>query len=946
MRELTMDAERWNKIKVLFSSAQDCPEDERAEFLDRACGDDTDLKSEVEKLLDSCGEDDSFLQNSAIEEYAAIFEGETTEGIGSAGADGSAPRFDVGTLLNDRYEIMRLLGRGGMGEVYLAADKRINRNVALKVLHSDLVSSKESLRRFALEAQAVSALNHPHIMTIYEFDSTDDGTLFFVAEYIDGHILNHMVGKGVGLDKVLDIAIQVSSALSAAHEAGITHRDIKPENIMVRRDGYAKVLDFGLAKLTQEQPSELPTTASGSEDRTKALHRTKPGAVMGTAAYMSPEQARGINVDARTDIWSLGVVMYEVITGHRPFAGATTADVIVSVLSKEPPPMSAHVPDVPPELEWIVSKSLSKDVEGRYQTSKELRADLEKFRSRLAIDKTMGSVSEEPEIDPSHSEDKQIDAAAAGGRAVPTANGAAKATNDGQGSTAHSSAGSPSAISVVVEKASEHKVRSAIVAVVLLALISTAGYFIYSSLGGSQPIDSVAILPFENLTGNAELNYVSDGLSENVIDRLSALPQLKVISRSSSFKFRGPNIDLRGAASQMGVRAILTGTVAQIGDELTIRFDLIDAVNDRQITGGQFRRKVGDIIRLQNDIAQAALEKLRLPLTDSQSKRLNESVTENSDAYRYYLSGLVELNGPMGVRSKALQYFEQAVALDPDFAAAHAEIGWVYEGQANGSGDPNELMPKAKAAAERALAINPDLAKAHVVQGIIREFEFDWPGAEKEYSRAIELSPNMDFARNQHAFYLSVIGRQDEALAELEQLRSRDPLNRRLALLWKGIILVQGRRFDEALQSYQEAQAVEPDKAVPSFALGYVYAGKGSYDEAVANYKKSVDLLGGEEKYSQPLVYLAATYAKIPAKRAEARAILTRIEAMNVYVSPALLAAVYAALDDNDKAMALLEQAFVKRDLLLRFIGTGYEYDGLRGDPRFVDLMKRIGLGK
>lgn len=939
-----MNAERWNKIKVLFSSAQDCPENERSDFLARACGDDKELMNEVEKLLDSYGEDDSFLQNSAVEEFAGIFEGETTAGIGHSDSDPASPRFEVGTLLNERYEIVSLLGRGGMGEVYLAADKRINRNVALKVLHSDLVSNKESLRRFALEAQAVSALNHPHIMTIYEFDSTADGTLFFVAEYIDGQILNHMVGAGAGLDKVLDIAIQVSSALAAAHEAGITHRDIKPENIMVRRDGYVKVLDFGLAKLSQQQPASEPVPSSGSEDRTKALQRTKPGAVMGTAAYMSPEQARGINVDARTDIWSLGVVIYEVVTGHRPFSGATTADIIVSVLSKEPPPMSTYVADLPAELEWIVSKSLSKDVESRYQTSKELRADLEKIRTQLNVDVTMSrSVSSEDEVAPPP-EDNQLPAR---GQAVPTSNGKAKATDDGRaGSTAQRFAGSLPTISVVVEQARAHKVRSTFLAVALVALISVGAYFLFSSFGVSRDIDSIAVLPFENLTGNPDLNYVSDGLSENVIDRLSALPQLKVISRSSSFKFRGPNIDLRSAASQMGVRAILTGTVAQIGDELAIRFDLVDAATDRQITGGQFRRKVGDIIRVQNEIAQAALEKLSLKLTDPQSKRLTESVTENSDAYRYYLSGLVELNGPMGVRSKALEYFEKAVALDPDFAAAHAEIAWVYVGQANASGDPNELMPKARAAAERALAINPDLPKAHVVQGMIREFEFDWPGAEREYLRAIELSPNLDFARNLHAFFLSVVGRQDEALAELEQQRARDPINRRLTLLWKGIVLVQARRFDEALQTYQEAQAVEPDKDVPTFALGLAYAGKGLYDEAALNYKKSVDLLGGEDKYSQPLVYLAATYAKMPSKRGEARAILTRIEAMNVYVSPALLAAVYSALDDNDKAMALLEQAYIKRDLLLRFIGTGYEYDGLRGDPRFVDLMKRIGLGK
>ncbi|MCU1267465.1 MAG: serine/threonine protein kinase with repeat [Acidobacteria bacterium] len=490
-----------------------------------------------------------------------------------------------------------------------------------------------------------------------------------------------------------------------------------------------------------------------------------------------------------------------------------------------------------------------------------------------------------------------------------------------------------------------HKLRSSIFALILFALIASAAYYFFVA-ASNREIDSLAVLPFENLTGHPDLAYLSDGLSESLIDRLSELPQLKVISRNSSFKFRGPNIDVRDVASQLHVRAILTGSVTQVGDDLVIRFDIVDAPDDRQISGGQYRRKVGDILRVQNEIAQTASEQLRLKLTDSQSRRLAEKGTEDSEAYRYYLSGLVELNGPQFVQSRALEYFERAVTLDPAFAAAHAEIAWVYWSQANGSGDPREIMPKAKLATERALAIDPNLAKAHVVMAMVKEYEFDWAGAEREYVRAIELSPNLDFARNNYAFFLSVMGRQDDALAELEQQRIRDPTNQRMILLQKGIILSQARRFDDALLSYEEAHAVEPGKDVPNFSLGYAYAGKGSFSEAAGYYKKSVDLLGGEGKYSQPLVYLAATYAKLPDKRGEARAILTRIEAMGGYISPALLAAAYSALDDNDKAMELLERAYVNRDLLLRFIKTGYEYDGLRADPRFVDLTKRIGLSQ
>ncbi|HKX82885.1 MAG TPA: tetratricopeptide repeat protein, partial [Pyrinomonadaceae bacterium] len=488
--------------------------------------------------------------------------------------------------------------------------------------------------------------------------------------------------------------------------------------------------------------------------------------------------------------------------------------------------------------------------------------------------------------------------------------------------------------------------QASIFAAGLLAIVTLAMYFVFFAEGGRGQIDSVAVLPFENSTGDPDLAYVSDGLSESLIDRLSQLPQLKVISRNSSFKFRGANLDPRDIASTLGVRAIVTGTVARNGDDLTVRLDIVDAVEDRQLGGGQYRRKVGDILSIQNDIARTVTAPLQLGLTGTQSKRITENGTDNPDAYRYYLSGLVEYYRSRDVHSRALEYFEQAVKLDPDFAPAHAEIAWIYWSRANETDDPNELMPKAKAAMERALAIDPDHPKARVIKAMMNEFEFDWPGAENEYRRAIELSPNLDFARNNYSFFLSVMGRPTEALAQLEELRVRDPINSRLALLHKGFILTQARKFDEALQAYSEAQAVEPTRDIPSFTLGYAYAGKGSYQEAAGYYKKSVDLFGGEEKYSQPLVYLAATYAKMPDKQNEARDILARIERMHQYVSPALLAAVYSALEDNDKAIELLERAYVKRDLLLRFIGTGYEYDGLRDDPRFVDLTKRIGFSQ
>jgi eukaryotic-like serine/threonine-protein kinase len=932
-----MTSDRWNKIKELFSSAQECAEDERSEFLARACEGDEELRSEVEKLLAASHENDSFLLDSAAAEFAGLFDFEDDEN-GFAPSLKSPPRFATGTIFNDRYHIEGILGRGGMGEVYLAADTRINRRVALKVLHSDLVSSKESLRRFGLETQAVSALNHPHIMTIYEFDRTDDGTVFFVAEYVDGKTLNRLIGAELRTETALDIAIQVCSALSAAHEAGITHRDIKPENVMVRRDGYVKVLDFGLAKLTAPRSSET-SGGSGSEDPTRALNKTKPGQVMGTASYMSPEQARGLHVDARTDIWSVGAVVYEMLTGKRPFTGETEADVIVAVLLSEPAPISSFNAGVPNELEWIVTKSLAKDADARYQTAKELRADLEKIKKRIHFDEENVRISRPgPEDD---RERTKLHSTAGG--AVPTADGEVKRTSDGR-------EGEPSFLSSpslqsAFQSAQRHKLGTAAGSLIVVAALLAVGYYSFVARSPGPEIDSIAVLPFENLKGDADVNYLADGVSEALIDRLAQMPHLKVTSRNSSFKFRSSNLDLRDVASQLGVRAIVTGTVNQTGDDLIVRVEVVDAVENTHLSGGQYTRKSGDLIRIQDDIAKAAFEPLRSKLTNQQSQRLSDNPTENSEAYRYYLSGLVELNGPQGPHGRAtLDYFERAVQLDPNFAAAFAEIGWIYWARANNSDDPNKLVPQARAAVDRALAIDPDLAKAHTVQAMMHEFEFDWSNAEQEYKRAIELSPNLDFARNNYAFFLSVMGRNDEALAQLAEQGARDPINRRFLLLQRGIVLTQARKFDDALRAYQDAQAVEPTREIPSFTLGYAYAGKGLYDEASVYYKKSVDVLGGEDKYSQPLVYLAAAYAKIPAKRTAARDLLTKIEGMGSNVSPALLAMVYSALDDNDTAMELLEKAYIKRDLFLKFIGCGYEYDDVRSDPRFVDLTRRMGL--
>lgn len=914
-----MGKTRLEQIEEIYHAAIDQPPERRGAFLDDSCGSDGELRREVESLLryDNSGAD--FIDSPPAMLAAEMFARQEEKSALTEGGQIS------------RYKIERLLGEGGMGEVYLAEDSRLGRRVALKVLPQSIVADAERLMRFEREARAASALNHPNIITIHEFGE-DKGVHFIASEFVDGVTLRQKIASGVfGLTEAVDVAIQISSALSAAHDAGITHRDIKPENVMIRPDGYVKVLDFGLAKLTQRRSA---STDSGSEDPTMALNRTMQGVVMGTAAYMSPEQARGIHVDARTDIWSLGAVIFEMVTGRKPFSGETHADTIVSVLQHEPPAVSTIAPHIPSEIDRIISRALSKKVEDRYQTAAELRTDLEKIRKQIESDRESGPAAGDATLIVG------TDTAATSPNEAEPTNGAQDRKREAWSFwPSRSSADSPRQFSI-------GRIPVAIIALVLIAIASATIYFVFVASGDRDRIDSIAVLPLENSTGNPDLAYISDGVSESLIDRLAQLPQMKVISRSSSFKFRGSNVDIGDIARQLGVRVVVTGSVARVGEDVAIRTEVVDAVENRHLGGGQYRYKSGDLLGMQNEIASKTAEQLKIKLTDGQSKRLAERDTENSESYRYYLNGLVaRTDDSAGGRAKALKFFEKAAELDPEFANAYAEIASLYWSQANSSDDPNELMPKAKAAAEKALTLDSESAKAHVVRAMVYEFEFNWTDAEREYRRAIEISPNLDFARNNFAFFLSIMDRQNEALAQLEEQRVRDPLNRRLFLLQKAIVLVQARKFDEALQTYQAAQAVEPDNEIPDFALGYTYAGKGLYDEAVTYYKKAV-ADAGDEKYSQPLVYLAAAYARMPQKQAEARVILSRIENMPGYRSPALLAAVYSALDENDRAIELLEQSYIKRDLLLRYIGVAYEYDGLRTDPRFVDLTKRIGLAR
>jgi eukaryotic-like serine/threonine-protein kinase len=815
-----------------------------------------------------------------------------------------------GTSLG-RYEVRSTLGAGGMGEVYLAYDTQLDRTIALKILHSDVASDIQRMRRFIQEAKAASSLNHPNILTIYEIGQANS-TNFIATEFIDGETLRERMTKTrVKLTEALDIAIQVASALSAAHAAGIVHRDIKPENIMVRRDGYVKVLDFGLAKLTEHH-------SAGNEATT--MVNTDPGVIMGTVSYMSPEQARGLTLDARTDIWSLGVVLYEMVAGRVPFEGATPTDAIISIAEREPAHLARHVPEVPVQLERIVRKALAKEREERYQTVKDLGLDLKSLGRELEIEVELER-SVTPELRGGKSETGGIRAD------VETVNQPAAAPT--------------SSAQYLVGEVKRHKLGVGMILATLLVAIAAVAYFAYFPRRDKEAITSIAVLPFVNASNNPDAEYLSDGISESLINSLSQLPQLKVIARSSSFKFKGKSAEPQEVAQALNVRAILTGRVIQVGDQLQISAELVDTRDGTQVWGEQYNRKATDLLATQAEISREIAERLRLKLTNTEQQQLAKRSTTNPEAYELLLRGrFYQSKGGLEGRTKAIQYFSHAVELDPKYALAYAELAATYNGLiASASVDPQVIRPKAQAAVEKALQLDETLPEAHLALGTLRFNYWEWSAAGREYKRAIELNPSFSRAYAVYSNYLSSMGRHDQATAEARRARELDPLS--TAVNWRiGAVLFNARRYDEAIEQLKKTLELDPNFPLTHVWLAYAYGAKGQYAQAIAEYKEVIRL--GEDSTSTK-IYLGYSLA-MSGKRNEGLAILKEMQTTKEYVSPAELAVLYAGLGDKEQAFAALEQAYAAHDFQLQYLKVEPDYDSLRSDPRFADLVRRVGL--
>jgi len=901
-----MKPERLQKIDEIFQAALDLPPERRENFVAEACAGDAELRAEVESLL-------------AAHEHVGNFIADSASDVAAVLLAKASPRFiQVG-----QYKIEKLLGAGGMGEVYLSTDK-MGRRVALKLLASHLDSDRQQVARFLQEARTVLALNHPNIVTIYDIGETG-GSYYIASELIEGENLRRRFETDkLELNTVLEILIQVATALSAAHEKGIVHRDIKPENVMIRSDGYVKVLDFGIAKLTQDFVG-----FAGTDMPTMQKVDTAEGIVIGTATYMSPEQARGLNVDARTDIWSVGVMLYEMLAGQMPFAGGTKAEVVACILDREPAPLARYVTEPPAELQRIVTKALMKKREERYQTIKDMLLDLRALKQELEFAAKLERSA------PPHA-----DAAA-----YSTGEAAAKRRTAPK-SVSASGLPSLSSAEYIVSGIKEHKRAFAIASSVLLLAIIGISYWYFSHLSSLAPIESIAVLPFQNRSTEADTDYLSDGLAESLIYRLSQLPNLKVSPTSSVFRYKGKEIDPVKVGRELGVNAVLSGRMVQRGDNLTISAELVDVRYNKLLWGEQYERKMSELLATQREIAREIVEKLKLKVS-GEEKGLAKHYTESNEAYQLYLKGRFFVNRRTAENlRKAIEYFDQAIAIDPNYALGYAGLADSYlllgiPDAITGALSPQDSLPKARAAAEKALQIDNSVGEVYASLAHVKWKEWDWAGAEADFDRGIKLNPNYPIGRLYHAVYLSSLSRQDEAVKEIRRAQELDPLSLPInaSVVY---VLYLGRQYDEAITAGKKTLEMDAVFALTHQRLGLAYVQKKMYKEAIGEFQQAAN---NSNRAPLAIISLGHGFAA-SGNKVEAQRVLAELKDLSrrQYVSPYGVAMIYAALGDKEQAFQLLEKANAERNTELVFLKIDPRADPLRADLRFQELVKKVGI--
>jgi serine/threonine-protein kinase len=762
------------------------------------------------------------------------------------------------------YRILRKLGEGGMGEVYLAEDTRLGRQVALKFLPASYQYDPDRRARFLKEARAASALRTPNIAAIYDIGEHDQ-IMFIVMEYVEGELLSRRVERGMmDARETIHIATQIADALDEAHTLGIVHRDIKGSNLMINSRSLVKMLDFGLAKVLEARPT------TDSSDFTVPLgQQTAAGIVLGTISYMSPEQALGRDVDHRTDLFSLGVVLYEMLTARLPFGGNSPTEIIDNIIHQEPPPVSRFNYNVPAELERIARKCLEKDRERRYQSAREVATDLRNLRRDL----DSGALSTSTL------------------NSVPT----------GTSSAARRS-------------------RS------------------------RKTIDSLAILPLANSSDDPDTEYLSDGITESIINNLSQLPKLRVMARSTVFRYKGKEVDPKEAGHDLGVRAVLTGRMFQRGDTLIIKVELVDTSDGSHLWGEQYNRKLADIFNIEEEISSVISEKLRLKLDSTQKKKLARRHTENTEAYQLYLKGRYYWNKRTaeGIK-KGIEYFNQAIDSDPNYALAYAGIADSYNILASYSTiAPKDAFPRSKAAARTALELDDKLSEGYASLAFaIFGYDWNWTEAERAFKRAIELNPGYGSAHQWYALFLAAMDRMSEAFAEVKIAEELDPLSLPVNTN-VGWLFYLSRSYDEAIETYDKILELDADFILAHRRLGQVYVEKRMYEEAIREFEKC---LAPSREDAESLAWLGHAYAA-SGDTDRARQIIDEMNLLGKsrYVSSYLMAIIRIGMGETDLAFELLEKACEERYGFLAYLKVSPIFDPLRADERFQKLVASVGL--
>lgn len=793
----------------------------------------------------------------------------------------------AGTRLGP-YEILAPLGAGGMGEVYRARDTKLDRDVAIKVLPEHLSSHPQALSRFEREAKAIAALSHPNILAIHDFGS-DSGTAYAVTELLHGTTLRERLRGGpIAVRKALDLGVQIAEGLAAAHEKGLVHRDVKPENLFVTTEGRAKILDFGLVHQEAEEPDAATT----------AIARTIPGTFLGTPAYASPEQALGRPIDFRSDQFALGSVFYEMLTGRRAFAQSSTPETLSAIIRDEPEPIATLNAGVPPPLRWIIERCLAKDPGERYVSTQDLARELRTIREHF-VEAT---------------------------RSDPVA---------------------PATSSSPVRPVKRLTRRQQVTGAAAIGLLMIAAVGSYRSLiaprASPSTSESIAVLPLVNGSGDPEAEYLSDGITESLINGLSQVPALKVMARTTVFSYKGRALDPIKIGNELGVRRLLTGKVVQRGDTMNVQVDLVDVADGTQLWGRRYEQKVTDLLTIEEEIARHVVETLHLEPAAARQQRPGRRSTENVEAYQLYLKGRFHWNKftEEGAR-KSIEYFSQALAKDPKYALAYVGLSDGYGILGQLGRPPRENAPQAKATAERALELDAMLPEAHLARGAYDLFYgWDWTIAERELKRGIALNPRLGSLHDLYGQFLSAMGRFDESIVENTRALEFDPLspnsNANLSLAY-----YYARQYDKAIEQARRMLELDPNFFFASMYIGSASGQQGKYREAIAELLKMREMPGGWIPATSELGYVYG----MSGRRADARSMLRALQEQTSksYLDPYYMAVVHLGLGDADQTFAWLDKAYDDRSFWLLWLKVEPKFDRLRSDVRYTALEGRMNF--